>query len=114
MGKKWEAMEALFKPRTVAVIGASDNPKKLGSHVMRSLTPGGYRSRIYPELYENTSFHKTAQWVGKFYHYHDIVLFIFLFLFAISFVISLGVDWWSEMPFGRTAQDFWNSLTPVP
>jgi len=37
MGKKWEAMEALFKPRALAVIGASDNPLKLGSHVMRSL-----------------------------------------------------------------------------
>jgi acyl-CoA synthetase (NDP forming) len=48
MEKKWEAMEALFKPRAVAVIGASDNPGKLGSHVMRSLTEGGYLGRIYP------------------------------------------------------------------
>jgi acyl-CoA synthetase (NDP forming) len=37
MDKKWEAMDALFKPKAVAVIGASDNPGKLGSHVMRSL-----------------------------------------------------------------------------
>jgi acyl-CoA synthetase (NDP forming) len=48
MEKKWEAMDALFKPRAVAVIGASDNPGKLGSHVMRSLTEGGYQGRIYP------------------------------------------------------------------
>jgi acyl-CoA synthetase (NDP forming) len=48
MDKNWEAMEALFKPRTVAVIGASDNPGKLGSHVMRSLTEGKYPGRIYP------------------------------------------------------------------
>lgn len=66
------------------------------------------------ELYENTSFNKTAQWVGKFYHYHDAALFIFFVLFAISFVISLGVDGWNEMPFGRTAQDLWNSLIPMP
>jgi len=66
------------------------------------------------DLYENTHFYQTAQWVGKFYHYHDIVLFIFLVLFSISFVISLGVDWWSEMPFGRTAQDLWDSLIPMP
>jgi len=66
------------------------------------------------ELYENTSFHKTAQWVGKFYHYHDIVLFIFLALFAISFLISLGVDWWSKIPFGTTAEDLSNSLIPAP
>lgn len=48
MEKKWEAMEAIFRPRAVAVIGASDNPGKLGSHVMRSLTEGKYPGRIYP------------------------------------------------------------------
>jgi acyl-CoA synthetase (NDP forming) len=48
MEKRWEAMEALFKPGAVAVIGASDNPGKLGSHVMRSLKGGGYQGRIYP------------------------------------------------------------------
>ena len=48
MEKKWEAMDAIFNPRAVAVIGASDNPGKLGSHVMRSLTEGGYPGRIYP------------------------------------------------------------------
>jgi acyl-CoA synthetase (NDP forming) len=42
------AMDAIFKPRTVAVIGASDNPGKLGSHVMRSLTEGGYPGKILP------------------------------------------------------------------
>ena len=41
-------MDAIFKPKAVAVIGASDNPGKLGSHVMRSLTEGGYQGRIYP------------------------------------------------------------------
>ena len=66
------------------------------------------------QLYGNTPFHETAQWVGKFYHYHDLVLFIFLFLFAISFLITLGVDGWAGMPFGRTAQDLWNSLNPMP
>jgi len=66
------------------------------------------------DLYENTYFYQTAQWVGKFYHYHDMALFIFLVLFAISFLISLGVDWWSQMPPGRTAQDLWNSLIPIP
>jgi hypothetical protein len=65
------------------------------------------------QLYGDTPFYETAQWVGKFYHYHDAVLFIFLVLFAISFVITLGVDRWSEMPFGKTVQDFWNSLIPI-
>ncbi|HUL29071.1 MAG TPA: CoA-binding protein, partial [Thermodesulfobacteriota bacterium] len=48
MDRNWEAMEALFEPKAVAVIGASDNPGKLGSHVMRSLTEGKYPGKIYP------------------------------------------------------------------
>jgi acyl-CoA synthetase (NDP forming) len=48
MEKNWEALDAIFNPKSVAVIGASDNPGKLGSHVMRSLTEGRYPGRIYP------------------------------------------------------------------
>jgi acyl-CoA synthetase (NDP forming) len=40
--------EQLFKPRSVAVIGASDNPNKLGFHVMRSLLEGGYSGSVLP------------------------------------------------------------------
>jgi len=39
---------AIFKPGSVAVIGASDNPGKLGFHVMKSLTHGRYPGRIFP------------------------------------------------------------------
>jgi acyl-CoA synthetase (NDP forming) len=42
------AIDAIFNPGAVAVIGASDNPGKLGSHVMKSLTQGRYPGRIYP------------------------------------------------------------------
>jgi acetyl-CoA synthetase (ADP-forming) len=42
------AMEAIFNPRSVAVVGASDNPGKLGFHVMKSLTQGRYPGKIYP------------------------------------------------------------------
>jgi acetyl-CoA synthetase (ADP-forming) len=42
------AIDAIFNPGTVAVIGASDNPGKLGSHVMRSLIEGKYPGKIYP------------------------------------------------------------------
>ena len=48
MEKKWEALNAIFTPKSIAVIGASDNPGKLGSHVMRSLTEGGYPGKIFP------------------------------------------------------------------
>lgn len=48
MEKRPLGIDAIFNPESVAVIGASDNPGKLGSHVMRSLTEGGYPGRIYP------------------------------------------------------------------
>jgi hypothetical protein len=77
-----------------------------------------YYSRVQKtplkQLYGDTPFYETAQWVGKFYHYHDVVLFIFLGLLAISFLITLGVDGWSGMPFGKTAQDLYNSLIQIP
>ncbi len=41
-------MQFLFNPKTVAVIGASDNPAKLGFHVMKSLVKGGYGGTIIP------------------------------------------------------------------
>ncbi len=41
-------MDAIFNPRSVGVIGASDNPGKLGFHVMESLIRGGYPGRIFP------------------------------------------------------------------
>jgi acetyl-CoA synthetase (ADP-forming) len=48
MERKPVGMEAIFNPRSVAVVGASDNPGKLGSHVMKSLTQGGYPGKIFP------------------------------------------------------------------
>jgi len=62
--------------------------------------------------YENTALYQTAQWVGKFYHYHDAVLFAFLIILAIVFVISLITDGIENRPFGQTIQDLWNKLTP--
>jgi acyl-CoA synthetase (NDP forming) len=44
----FENMKALFNPESIAVIGASDNPGKLGFHVMTSLRSGGYLGAIVP------------------------------------------------------------------
>ena len=48
MNKKAENMKILFAPESVAVIGASDNTGKLGFHVMKSLTKGGFAGKIIP------------------------------------------------------------------
>jgi len=41
-------LERLLRPRSVAVIGASSRPGKIGNELLRLLTMNGYRGRIYP------------------------------------------------------------------
>jgi len=41
-------LEMFFNPRSVAVIGASATPKKLGNDVMKNLISGGFKGDIYP------------------------------------------------------------------
>jgi acetyl coenzyme A synthetase (ADP forming)-like protein len=38
----------LFEPRSVAVIGATDNPLKLGHVVLNNVVSGGFEGRVYP------------------------------------------------------------------
>ncbi|GAA3445307.1 acetate--CoA ligase family protein [Planomonospora venezuelensis] len=42
------SMNRIFRPRSVAVIGASGETGKIGNSVMRNLIDGGYRGHIYP------------------------------------------------------------------
>ena len=65
-------------------------------------------------FYENTFFYQTTQWVGKFYHYHDIVLFVLLAITAIIFVISLMVDGLGNKPIGNTIQSLLDEFIPLP
>ena len=41
-------LDGLFKPRAVAVIGASANPYSIGHIVIRNLSTYGYRGPIFP------------------------------------------------------------------
>ncbi|WP_328807791.1 acetate--CoA ligase family protein [Nonomuraea antri] len=43
-----EQMTRIFKPRAIAVIGASAETGKIGNSVMRNLINGGYRGTIHP------------------------------------------------------------------
>ncbi len=63
---------------------------------------------------EKNSFYTTAQWVGKFYHYHDIALFLFLGILSIVFLISLMLDGLKGNPSGNTIQNLWNALLQIP
>jgi len=66
------------------------------------------------DLYENTHFYQTAKWVGTFYHYHDMALFIFLAVLSIAFLASLAIDWAESKSFGDTIQNLLYALLPSP
>ena len=38
----------LFRPRSLAVIGASDDPAKIRGRILAQIVKGGYRGRIFP------------------------------------------------------------------
>ena len=41
-------MKKIMQPRSIAVIGASNEPGKIGNSVMKNIVGGGYRGKIYP------------------------------------------------------------------
>ncbi|MHC4943009.1 MAG: CoA-binding protein, partial [Planctomycetota bacterium] len=41
-------LDALFKPRSVAIVGASNNPLSIGHIVIQNLVDHGYRGPIFP------------------------------------------------------------------
>jgi len=43
-----DEMRSLFRPRTIAVFGASTNPAKVGYRVVENLLKGSYQGTIYP------------------------------------------------------------------
>jgi acetyl coenzyme A synthetase (ADP forming)-like protein len=43
-----EAMNRIMRPRSVAVIGASDAEGKIGNSVMKNIINGGYKGALYP------------------------------------------------------------------
>jgi Na+/melibiose symporter-like transporter len=65
-------------------------------------------------LPEKNSFQEAAQWVGTFYHRHDIALFVLLGLLSLVFLVSIVRDGFEGNPLGKTIQTLWNTLWPVP
>ncbi len=46
--KAFSSLEYLFKPRSVAIIGASNNSSKIGFKVVDNIIASGYKGNIYP------------------------------------------------------------------
>ena len=43
-----ESLDAIFNPRSVAIVGASNNPRRWGNGTIRNMLAGGYRHKLYP------------------------------------------------------------------
>jgi acetyl coenzyme A synthetase (ADP forming)-like protein len=56
------AMNRIFKPRSIAIIGASNEQGKIGNSVIRNIVDGGYAGEVYPinpkadEVYGRTAY----------------------------------------------------------
>ena len=46
--RKFPDLRYLFEPRSVAIIGASRNPEKIGYRILSNILHGGYKGKIYP------------------------------------------------------------------
>jgi acyl-CoA synthetase (NDP forming) len=46
--EKYSAMKKLFEPRSIAIIGASSNPGKVGYKIVNNIAQVGYKGKVYP------------------------------------------------------------------
>jgi acetate---CoA ligase (ADP-forming) len=45
---KTSQLDAFFRPKSVAIVGASSDPKKVGNTVLKNLVSMGYKGKIFP------------------------------------------------------------------
>ena len=62
------SLDALLRPASVAVIGASNDPTRIGGRPIRYLRAAGYAGRLYPV----NPRHKEVQGLGAFPHISDV------------------------------------------
>ena len=43
-----ESLDAIFRPRSVAIVGASNNRQRWGYGTMQNMLDAGYRNALYP------------------------------------------------------------------
>ena len=48
MNKKQRNIKYVFEPESIAVVGASREPGKIGNVILRNLLEGGYQGKVYP------------------------------------------------------------------
>ncbi|GAB3481676.1 acetate--CoA ligase family protein [Nocardiopsis coralliicola] len=65
------SMRRIFEPRSIAIIGASNEAGKIGNSVIRNIVDGGYAGEVYPvnpkadEVYGRTAYRTVADIPGE-------------------------------------------------
>ena len=77
MRKDLRNLRYVFNPKSIAVIGASENPDKLGNVILKNLVDGGYEGKIYPvnPKYEELLGLKCYPRVGSIKKQVDLAIF---------------------------------------
>ena len=44
----YSIMKYLFEPKSIAIIGASTNPKKIGHKILSNISKAGFKGNVYP------------------------------------------------------------------
>ncbi|PIT84846.1 CoA-binding protein [Candidatus Micrarchaeota archaeon CG10_big_fil_rev_8_21_14_0_10_45_29] len=68
--KQVQNLSYVFNPSSIAIVGASRNPSKIGNAILRNLIHGGYSGQIYPinpnaDIVENLRAYPSLSQVGK-------------------------------------------------
>ncbi len=46
--KNTSSLKPLFEPQSIAIVGASQNPDKIGHKILKNAITGGFKGKIYP------------------------------------------------------------------
>jgi len=70
-------LDPLLRPRSVAVVGASDRPDSMGEWVLKNLRTGGYSGKIYPvnPAYEEVQGYRSFASLSEIPDTPDLVVF---------------------------------------
>ncbi|MBC7247156.1 MAG: CoA-binding protein [Actinobacteria bacterium] len=75
-----ERFQPLFQPRSIAVVGASDNPFKLGFHALAAVTAAGFPGEVYPV---NPNAGESVQGLRAFRSITELPRGVDLFVYAV-------------------------------
>ena len=70
------------------------------------------KETLFRSLPQRHSFRQKVRWIGAFYHYHDVALFIVMVIIGVGFIVCLIIDGVRGQSMGTTLQNLRQVLLP--